>query len=41
LQPQITDFLARQGAGKYVSESQVKSVLGFVGSTPAHRQWRR
>jgi len=39
--PQICDFLAQQGAGKYVSESQVKTVLGFTGSTAAHRQWRR
>lgn len=37
---QICDFLGGQAA-RYVSESQVKAVLGFTGSPKAHRQWRR
>eukprot|EP00878_Enallax_costatus_P028571 GHUV01030868.1.p1 GENE.GHUV01030868.1~~GHUV01030868.1.p1 ORF type:complete len:293 (+),score=116.82 GHUV01030868.1:458-1336(+) len=37
---QICDFLGSQN-GRYVSESQVKAVLGFTGSATAHRQWRR
>jgi hypothetical protein len=40
LLPQICDFLGSQQA-RYVSESQVKAVLGFTGSPKAHRQWRR
>eukprot|EP00775_Hariotina_reticulata_P010957 gene10957-11111_t len=37
---QICDFLGSQ-SGKYVSETQVKAVLGFTGTPAAHRQWRR